>query len=245
MNLLLNPLCIVVLLFLLRYSCGGMMVPYNHIINILKANNIVITGVLHVGAHECEEMEFYNYIGIPAEQIIWIEAISNKVLQAQSKGIPNVYNAVITDQDDEDVAFNLANNDQSSSVLQFGTHSIEHPDVVYVGKIHSKSITVNKFFERNNIDASKYDFWNFDIQGAELMALKGSVKYLPYVKVIYLEVNVNELYKDCALLDEIDVFLSQYNFIRVTSEITQFGWGDALYINSNFILSSVTSDNKR
>jgi len=244
MNLLFNPLWIVVLFFLFGF-CGGGYIPYNHIISILSENNIFITGVLHVGAHECEEMTFYNDIGIPAEQIIWIEAISTKVLQAQSKGIPNVYHAVITDQDDEYVFFNLANNDQSSSVLEFGTHSIEHPDVVYVGKIHTLSITINTFFDRNNIDASKFDFWNFDIQGAELMALKGAVKYLPRVKVIYLEVNVNELYKDCALVDEIDAFLSQYKFERVATAITQFGWGDALYINSNFILSSVTSDNKR
>jgi hypothetical protein len=35
----------------------------------------------------------------------------------------------------------------------------------------------------NNIDGSKYDFWNFDIQGSELLALK---VYTKYTKVLYI-----------------------------------------------------------
>ena len=83
-----------------------------------------------------------------------------------------------------------------------------------------------------NIDGNKYDFWNFDIQGAELMALKGASKYLPNAKVLYLEVNEKELYKGCVLIGEIDTFLSQYNFKRVITNITVHGWGDAVYIKS-------------
>ena len=104
---------------------------------------------------------------------------------------------------------------------------------VYVDKIQQKSITIDTFFERNSIDASKYNFWNFDIQGAELMALKGSTKSIKHAKVLYLEVNEKELYKNCGLIHEIDDFLSQYNFKRVLTNITSHGWGDALYILDN------------
>jgi len=144
-----------------------------------------------------------------------------------------VYNALITDKDDEETAFNISNNVQSSSVLEFETHSQEHPWVVYVDKINIKSITIDTFFEKNNIDASKYNFWNFDIQGAELMALKGAVKSIKYAKALYLEVNEKELYKNCAIITEIDEFLSKYNFKRVLTKMTQHGWGDALYIIDN------------
>jgi hypothetical protein len=34
----------------------------------------------------------------------------------------------------------------------------------------------------------RYDFWNFDIQGAELMALRGAGKAIEYAKALYLEV---------------------------------------------------------
>ena len=192
---------------------------------------------MHIGAHDCEEITIYNNLGLNNEDIIWIDALPFKVEEAKNRGIPNVYNALITDKDDEEVVFNVSNNDQSSSILEFGTHSTEHPWVVYVDKIQKKSITLNSFFERNNIDGNKYDFWNFDIQGAELMALKGASKYLPNVKVLYLEVNEKELYKDCGLIGDIDQFLSQYNFKRVITNITKHGWGDAVYIKTPAVVS--------
>jgi FkbM family methyltransferase len=198
--------------------------------SFLVSQNLNFTGCFHVGAHECEELAFYNDINIKSEDIVWLDAMSSKVQQANARGIPNVYNAVITDKDDDEVTFNVSNNVQSSSVLEFGTHLQEHPWVVFVDKLTLKTITVDSFFERNNLDASKYELWNFDIQGAELMALKGAVKSIKHVKALYLEVNEKELYKNCALIDEIDSFLSGYNFKRALTVMTPHGWGDALYI---------------
>jgi FkbM family methyltransferase len=210
-----------------------MLITFEEINKILLLKNIHITGSLHIGAHECEEINFYNQLGLKNKDIIWIDAIPSKVNEAINRGIPNVYNAVITDKDDEDVVFNISNNVQSSSVLEFGTHLQEHPWVLYVDKIEQKSITIDTFFERKNIDASKYDFWNFDIQGAELMALKGAIKSIKHAKALYLEVNEKELYKKCGLINEIDTFLSEYNFKRVLTKMTVHGWGDALYILDN------------
>lgn len=173
-----------------------MLISYENIINILLENNIHIFGGFHVGAHECEEVYFYNQLGLKPEDVVWIDAIASKVNEATKRGIPNVYNAVITDKDDEEIIFNISNNFQSSSLLEFGTHSQQHPEVVFVDKINLKSITIDTFFERNNIDASKYNFWNFDIQGAELMALKGATQSIKYAKAIYLEVTETELYKN-------------------------------------------------
>jgi FkbM family methyltransferase len=210
-----------------------MLISFEQIVNVLLENKIHIFGSFHIGAHECEEIPFYNQLGLKLENVVWIDAIASKVDEATKRGIPNVYNAVITDKDDEEIIFNVSNNVQSSSVLEFGTHSQEHPWVVYVDKVNLKSITIDTFFERNNIDASKYNFWNFDIQGAELIALKGATQSIKYAKAIYLEVNEKELYKDCGLITEIDTFLLQYNFKRVLTNITQYGWGDALYIVHN------------
>jgi len=207
-----------------------MYISYNEIMSILLSHNIKIKGGFHIGAHDCEELGFYNKLGLANEEVIWIDAIPAKVNEAKNKGIVNVYNAVITDTDDTEIVFNISNNVQSSSVLEFGTHSKEHPQVVYIDKFKAKSITVDSFFERNNIDASKYNFWNFDIQGAELLALKGAVKSIQYAEAIYLEVNEKELYKKCGLITEIDKFLEQYNFKRVITHMTQWGWGDALYV---------------
>ncbi len=188
-----------------------------------------ITGILHIGAHDCEENPVYESLGINTDSIIWIDAIQGKVDEGTKKG-HKIYQAVITEKDDDDVTFNISNNHASSSILDFGTHSQEHPYVVYVDKFQTKSITVDTFFERNKLDASNYTFWNFDIQGAELSALKGSLKSLVHAKVLYLEVNEKELYKGCALIGEIDSFLSQQGFSRYSTAMTIHGWGDAIYI---------------
>jgi FkbM family methyltransferase len=210
-----------------------MLIKFDEIKKVLLYYKINITGGFHLGAHNCEELSFYNNLGLQNKDVVWIDAIPEKVVQAKRRGIPNVYNAVITDKDDEEIIFNISNNGQSSSVLEFGTHSSAYPSIVYVNKIRQQSITIDTFFERNNIDASKYNFWNFDIQGAELLALKGATESIKYAKAIYLEVNEKELYKKCGLVHEIDTFLSQYNFKRVYTIMTRVGWGDALYILHN------------
>jgi hypothetical protein len=209
-----------------------MLIKISDIKDVLSKNDIKINGVFHIGANNCEEMSAYNELSIQKENVIWIDAIPEKVIECTEKGMPNVYNAIITDKDFEDVVFNISNNSLSSSVLEFGTHLIEHPHVHYVEKRNGKTITIDTFFKIINIDASNYDFWNFDIQGAELLALKGGTKSIPHAKAIYLEVNEKELYKNCGLIEEIDAFLAEYNFERVLTEMTPHGWGDALYIKT-------------
>lgn len=77
---------------------------------------------------------------------------------------------------------------------------------------------------------NRYDFINLDIQGAELLALKGATSILPFVKAIYTEVNEKELYEGCALIEELDAYLKQNGFTRILTNMTKHGWGDALYI---------------
>lgn len=196
---------------------------------------VKLNGCFHIGAHNCEEIVYYEKWGINLNDMIWIDAIDEKVKEAQSRGIPNVYNAVITDKDDEDIVFNIANNIQSSSIYELGTHLVEHPYINYVGKIKMKSKKIDTFMNENNLDRSKYNLWSFDIQGAELLALKGGKESIKYVDAIILEVNEKQLYKDCCLITEIDDFLSEYNFKRVFTHMTSHGWGDALYVLDKYI----------
>lgn len=207
-----------------------MLITLEAIQKVLLENNIEATGAMHIGAHLCEEQEFYNKIGISNENIVWLEALPFKVEENLARGVLNVYNAVVTDKDDDDVEFNVSNNHQSSSVLELGTHKNVHPDIHYIDKISLKTITIDTFFERNKLDASKYSYWNFDIQGAEFMALKGGVNSIKHAKAIYLEINEQELYVNCGLVTEIDRFLEERNFKRVLTEMTPWGWGDALYV---------------
>lgn len=205
-----------------------MLIEFDELYPFLK--DIKITGVFHIGAHECEELPFYNRLGISSEEVVWIDAIDSKVEENTRRGIPNVYTAVVSDKDDQEVTFNISNNIQSSSILDFGTHAQEHPWVFYVDRVKMKTTTIDSFFKKNNLSVEKYNFWNLDIQGAELLALKGGTDSLLHAKVLYLEVNERELYKNCGLVQELDEFLVQHSFKRVLTKMTPSGWGDALYI---------------
>lgn len=194
---------------------------------------IKITGILHIGAHECEELNDYNRVGVPTDKTYWVEAMPNKVAVCQERygrGL-HIYQAVIDEQDGKNVTFNITNNGESSSILEFGSHSTNHPHVRVVEKKDMTTTRMDSLIERENIPISTLNFLNLDIQGVELRALKSMEKYLQYAQYIYTEVNTEEVYKGCNLIGDIDTYLSSFGFTRVAQKIyTEYGWGDAFYM---------------
>ena len=200
-----------------------MLIPLH---DLVKKYNIKFKGILHVGAHECEEIKDYE-IHLPRNQILWIEALPGKVEFSKNK-YPNVLieNAVVSDII-ETVRFNVSNNGQSSSILDFGLHSTFHPQVHYVTCFEVKTKLLKNILPNYNIN---YNFLNLDIQGAELKALKGMEEYLNNVDYIYTEVNSDYVYKGCALIGELDDYLLHFGLHRVETKWTDCKWGDAFYI---------------
>lgn len=191
-----------------------------------------ISGILHVGAHTCEEKENYNKCGIEDKNIIWIEGNEYFVRKMKSKkyNIKNMYHAVISDKE-EIVDFIITNNYQSSSILELKEHLKEHPKIKEVSRIKQKTTTIKKFINDNKITI-QFNYLHLDIQGAELRALTGMEDMLNDIDYIYCEVNEKYLYEGCALVDEIDTYLKTFNFKRVETNMTTHGWGDALYIKN-------------
>lgn len=206
---------------------------------LIPVNQLPITkpvkGILHVGAHECEErLSYMNEFGLSDQNMVWVEALPEKVDFIRSR-FPSVrvFQQCVSDVDDHEVSFMVASNGQSSSMLNFKTHSIEHPHVIETRREVMQTKTLNTLFAEQNLDGNTFNFWNFDIQGAELMALKGATRLLPFVDYIYTEVNTNELYEGCALLPQLDEFLASHGFQRVMINMTVHGWGDAFYKRVN------------
>lgn len=125
----------------------------------------------------------------------------------------------------------MTNNEgQSSSMLEFGTHETQHPEVKVIATIETETVRADTLCAQNNIDLKDYDFLNIDVQGAELQVLKGMGEDLRKVNYAYIEVNQDELYKGCALLNEVEDYLFQYGLHRRELHMTNFGWGDAFYM---------------
>lgn len=196
---------------------------------LIQKYNIIFKGILHVGAHECEELGDYEKY-IPRNKILWVEALSDKVELNKSR-YPDILieQAVISDKV-EMVKFNRSNNGQSSSILEFGLHETFHPHVHYVDsyQVETKMLKDILCNYDNDID---FNFLNLDIQGVELKALKSMEEYLFKVDYIYTEVNSDYVYKDCGLIQEIDEYLKPFGLERVeTKWCEDFRWGDAFYI---------------
>jgi FkbM family methyltransferase len=200
-----------------------------------------VKGILHLGAHECEErvkyLSRFNYI--TDDDIVWIDALIDKVNSVKQR-IPSVqvYNECISDIDNQTVSFNVTNNYQSSSFLKLKEHLIEHPDIYQISSIEMKTKTLKTFYNENDFKYDKFNFFAFDIQGAELLALTGAGDILEHVDYIYIEVNTKELYENCALLVDIDSYLLKFNFIRQNILMTEHGWGDAFYVKKYFNISN-------
>lgn len=205
-----------------------MLIPYRELV---KKHNLNVSGILHIGAHECEELIDYVCCGVKPENTYWVEAMDDKVeLNKKRYKKLNIYNATIDLQDGIEVVFNITNNGQSSSILEFGTHEKNHPHVSVVKKVVKKTSRMDTVIEKNNIPIERINFINLDIQGVELRALKSMEKYLHHINYIYTEVNVEEVYKGCDQMNDLDDFLKNHGFERVDTRVLRMGWGDAFYI---------------
>jgi len=196
---------------------------------IFRKHNIKPKGVIHIGAHDCEERYIYHKYGISDNNIIWIEG--NPLLVERIKNnIPSakIYQGLIADIEKE-VDFIITNNEQSSSILELKEHSKEHPHIKEINRTKMKTITLPKLLNKNNINYKNFDFLTMDIQCAEYLALKGMKDILRNFKGIFMEVNIKELYNDCASLDKIKDFLKPYGFVLKDLWISEYGWGDGYF----------------
>lgn len=88
------------------------------------------------------------------------------------------------------------------------------------------------------------DFIHMDVQGAELMVLRGAGVSVQAIKAIWLEVELVELYKDQPLKNDIEQFMEKNGFICVKSEVNDVA-GDQLYVNTRYFPKDVASKFKQ
>jgi len=233
----------------------------DYVSNYLRKYNIPITGILHIGAHKFEEIPCYKHAQIPGNKIIWVEANEN-MIKLQNNDNLIIYNCCITDKEGDTVTFKLSNNTASSSILDLHVHSRDYPGIKFVDEVVMKTDTIKSLYDKEKIS---YDFANYlhlDIQGAELSALKGCGEILSNFDYINTEVNLLEMYKNCPLLDDIDRYLQDRDFIRIESDFgpgprktktgewpgerdyTIDGWGDALYIRKSKLNRTSIGENR-
>lgn len=188
-----------------------------------------IKGIVHIGAHYGEEIQEYVDNGI--KKIIVFEPLAKNfdVLYERLKDINadiEGHQIALGSKKGTAVMHLSSNEYQSSSILKPKQHLELHPNVIFDG---TEEVEVDIL---DNCDIGNCNFINIDVQGYELEVFKGAKETLNKIDYVYCEVNRDQVYEDNALIEEIDEFLSKYEFERVETKWPEsyFTWGDALYI---------------
>jgi len=98
-------------------------------------------------------------------------------------------------------------------------------------------VTIDQWAKRNGNPAIQ--LMKFDIQGGELLALRGASRVLQNsTLLVYTEILFNSLYNNGAIFSEIDLFLRQYGFVLYDIYKPKYDpkglllWGNAIYLHS-------------
>ena len=200
-----------------------------------------VTGIIHVGAHRGEELEQYADMG--AKTVIWVEP--NPDLFKEMKHFltsvgasidSHAFEYAVSDVDHDNVDFHLyygpdagfmrGNKGCSSLLKAKGRFESWHQETIKV-----ETITIDTLLTENDFKPSDFQLLNLDVQGAELLALKGASEVLKYVKYVATEATwQNPDYVDNVMYDDLKSFLESKGFIE--TEIVNHGpdWGDVLFV---------------
>lgn len=204
---------------------------------LIKKLSFKINGIIHIGAGSGAELREYRKTKIDNFLMIEPDIDSYRKLLLRKYYYSLVFkknifteNCLITDKTKSDVPFRLMNVKDCNSIFDLHLHKKIYPKIHVKKIVNLKSKTLNSLFEQK-YNITDFNFINIDIQGAELLAFKGADEILGKIEGIYTEVNFEELYKDCALIDQIDQYLKRFKFKRIyTNNEMHSSWGDALYI---------------
>lgn len=193
------------------------------LINILK-HKIRPKGIIHVGAHWGQEYDTY-VIKMGCPDVVFIEPCSAAfaVLHekfSKNKNVSLVNTACGSKIGTTEINIERSNQGQSNSILKMGTHLTQHPGIEFVD---TEIVTVTPL---DFLYTDGCDFLMIDVQGFEGEVLKGATETLKRMQWVYCEVNREEVYKGCLMVNEIDEILNEFTPIE-----TQWvgGWGDRLY----------------
>ncbi|MCW5625494.1 MAG: FkbM family methyltransferase, partial [Burkholderiales bacterium] len=202
---------------------------------IARRHGIAMRGVAHIGAHLGEEVAKYDQWGI--ERVLLVEANPDLAAQLRVKFAQAVHVTVAACclADTEDVrTFHVNAFSQSSSLLPLKLHEQLYPFAHVAETRQLRTTTLDHLLDEHALDPGAFNVLNIDVQGAELLVLKGAERQLPLIDLINVEVNFAELYAGVPGIEAIDAHLTTRGFERVVLACPyDRTWGDAIYVNTS------------
>lgn len=214
--------------------------PLEHILNQRQLQADV---VVHVGAHEGQELESYLACGFreiiycePHPQTFarlelhagfwraWLEVFRNRF---GASGLPRITTVerAITDYTGT-VTFHQTDQEMCSSIL-----SINDARIQTVNTLSVPCCTLDDLLQELAIDPARITFMNLDAQGAELKILRGSPQVMAHVPLILTEVNEEPRYHGAPCEQEVDDYLKALGFSLISrfKPYASYPAADSLY----------------
>jgi FkbM family methyltransferase len=129
----------------------------------------------------------------------------------------------------------LINFHRESDAVQNGSLQImnSNPDILIFKRTSGTEEVVVKPLDVLGFDSALYNTLVMDVQGFEDRVLKGATQTLNQIDYIYTEVNRDEVYENCARVEQLDEYLT--DFTRVETNWGGGTWGDAWYIRKSLL----------
>jgi FkbM family methyltransferase len=167
-------------------------------------------GVLHIGAHLGIESHEYGARGKP---VLWVEA-DPETFQQLEKNLKahdnqSAYNLLLGDQEKIVDFFRASNGSQSSSIFQFSNLN-SFKDVSTTQVFPLSMCRLDSKFTPEEI--GNFDHWVVDVQGAELLVLKGAGQLLNLCRTLFIECSKSEYYLGGTQWEELSSYLSSEGF---------------------------------
>ena len=206
-----------------------MLLDINHL-------NNKISGVIHIGGFIGDEFDLYQRMNIG--HMIFFEPLPHtyQILQHRVQNRALTYNFALGNYNGRGVIYeskfdNTVNyiTGASSSLLKPKKHLELHPSITFPNTLEVEVRRLDDVVALQNINIQNYNFINIDVQGYELEVFRGAQLTLKHIDYIIAEVNRDEVYENCAQVEELDSFLAQYNFVRKETNWAGNLWGDAFY----------------
>ena len=89
-------------------------------------------------------------------------------------------------------------------------------------------LRLDTFVEKNNVNISKFNYWVLDVQGSELLVLKGAESLLKFCDYLLIEVHKSPIYSEGCLFEELKNWLQLKNFHPANEIIKDYD--DVLFI---------------
>lgn len=187
--------------------------------------------ILHIGANHGHEVEEYERLGLYG---FHVEAIPDVFEELDKKCQTTIRQkaicACVSDRSGSKVAFNVAtNNAESSSMLPLGRHKIAYPHIAYGQTIELTTTTVDNLTDTGSIPPPSHIV--IDVQGAEMLVLKGAEKTLSSnkLKTIKVEASLEPLYEGGASFRVVFKHLDKFGFYLRDANFNFHGWCDATF----------------